>query len=304
MCMTEEPLDGCLRISIGAEPHRLRLFMRFVANAMKRRSVFTGAILMLALSMCALAQTQAGGAQTGGDPQQRPAQSEEAADSNPMQVVFMQIRSEYTNLNGDNWTDALILRSDRVLLKHNRYGGKVGLLTRFDIPLVTAKIGSSTHTGLGDIYIQALQLPLLHRRLGFFVGGGVSIPTATYQTLGTGKWTIGPIAGPLINFKPGHFAFVKVQYGASIAGPSTRRALNFLEVTPLMSWRLPHHRWVLVTAESHTDFKNSNRTWFKGGVQVGRVFSKKVAAWIEPNVFWGGTRPGSFTVRLGIVKNR
>src|SRR6266540_2735697 len=109
MCMTEEPLDGCLRISIGAEPHRLRLFMRFVANAMKRRSVFTGAILMLALSMCALAQTQAGGAQTGGDPQQRPAQSEEAADSNPMQVVFMQIRSEYTNLNGDNWTDALIL---------------------------------------------------------------------------------------------------------------------------------------------------------------------------------------------------
>ena len=273
--------------------------MRFVEDWLKRGSPLMVAIMVLAMSRCILAQTQ-----TGGAPQQKPPPSEEAADSNPMQVVFMQIRSEYTNLNGHNWTEALIFRSDRVLLQHKRYGGKTGLLTRFDIPMVTARIGSSTHAGLGDTYVQALELPILHRRVGFFVGGGVSIPTATYKTLGTGKWTIGPIAGPLINFKPGHFAFVKVQYGASIAGPSTRSDLNFLEVTPLISWRLPHRRWVLVTAVSHTDFKNSGRTWFKGGVQLGHVFSKKLAAWVEPNILWGGTRPGSFTLRMGFVRNR
>jgi hypothetical protein len=115
---------------------------------------------------------------------------EGASDSNPLGVVLLQFRNEYYNLNDGNWTNALIIRSDRVFLKKNNLGGKLGILTRFDLPIVAADIGSSTHAGLGDLYGQFTYVLYLTPKFGLFLGSGASEPSATYKTLGTGKWTI------------------------------------------------------------------------------------------------------------------
>lgn len=44
------------------------------------------------------------------------------ADSNPLEVVLLQVRNEYYSLNNGNWGDALIIRSDRAFLRKNRWG--------------------------------------------------------------------------------------------------------------------------------------------------------------------------------------
>ena len=142
-------------------------------------------------------------------PAQIPAEEpNEGADSNPLQVVLFNIRSEYSNLNDGNWSEALIARSDKAFLRTKKYGGKRGILTRFDFPIVTVKVASSTHAGLGDLYGQFTYVPFLTRRFALFLGSGLVLPTATYQTLGSGKWTVAPLGGPMYFFGRKGFAYL------------------------------------------------------------------------------------------------
>lgn len=229
---------------------------------------------------------------------------EKGQDSNPVSTVFLQIRNEYINLNGSNWINATILRSDKAFFRKRRFGGKVGVITRWDVPFVISKSGPATHAGLGDIYLQAIQFPKLTRRGGFGVGTGLSVPTATHKTLGTGKWTIAPIGIPVWFFGRGNLAFIKFQQFVSFAGAGSRPDLSYLLVTPLVRWRVKQKSWVILTAESRTNFKPVNSTWYKAGIQFGHIVSKKLAVWVEPNILWGPTRPGNFSLKFSFVRNR
>ena len=238
-------------------------------------------------------------------PAQIPAQEPNAgADSNPLQVVLFNIRSEYSNLNDGNWSEAVIARSDKAFLRNKKYGGKRGILTRFDFPIVTVKVASSTHAGLGDLYGQFTYVPFLTRRFAFFLGSGLVLPTATYPTLGFGKWTAAPLGGPAYFFGRKGFAYLKFQEYVSFAGNSSRPDVDYFLVTPTILWRITRKSWVLVDEESHTDFENSSRTWYKAGFQVGRALNTKFGAWIKPEFLWGGSRPGDFNLKFSLVWNR
>ncbi len=254
----------------------------------------------------------------------------EGADSDPLRVTLLQVRNEYYKLSNGNWQDALIIRSDRAFLRTSRWGGKVGLLTRFDIPIVTAhlptgvtllpgfrlalrlgipnarvQVNSSTHAGLGDVYGQFIVAPLLTRRFALFFGSGVSIPSATYRTLGLGKWTAAPLGGPLCYFGRGRgFALIKFQDFTSFAGNSNRPPVRYVLVTPTVLWAFHPPMWVLVREESHTDLTSPTGTWYTAGLQVGRVFNGKVAAWITPEVLWGPQRPGNFNLKISFAWKR
>jgi hypothetical protein len=270
---------------------------------MLRKFTLTAVALWFLFCLCAAAKAQDA-------PSPEPSPTPDAApvvvgeDSNPVQVVYFQVRSEYADLNGDNWVEAVIIRSDKAILRKSRFGGKIGVLTRFDLPLVTAKVGTATHAGLGDLYLQVVHAPILNRRGAFFFGSGLSVPTATHKTLGTGKWSLAPLIGPLVFFGHGNFAFLKFQQFFSVAGPSSRRSVNYLLVTPVVLWRLPRKSWVQLSAESRTEFNNANRTWYKAGVQLGRAFTNKIAASVQPEFLFGANRPGTFNLKLSLVLNR
>ena len=68
---------------------------------------------------------------------------------------------------------------------------------RTDVPITTTHVGSETKTGLGDIYGQVLLIPYVNRRFAFVTGTGLVLPTATYRTLGLGKWQLAPLAVPV-----------------------------------------------------------------------------------------------------------
>ena len=54
------------------------------------------------------------------NPPPGPAEEEVRDESDPTRSVFFSVRNEYFNLNDEAWTNALILRSDRVFLRKRR----------------------------------------------------------------------------------------------------------------------------------------------------------------------------------------
>ncbi len=204
-------------------------------------------------------------------------------------------------MNG-SWNNRVVLRKDAVVLKGKRGGGRNGYLLRTDVPITTTHLGSETHTGLGDIYGQALFIPYLTRKFAFVVGTGVVIPTATHRTLGFGKWQVAPLAVPVwfLRRKRGFF-MVKFQNFTSVAGVGDRPDVHALFVNPTLNY-IPARRWVIqADAESRTNWKNGNRTDFRIGFGAGRVMTRRLFLGVKCEVPFGGTRSGDWTMRVTTI---
>lgn len=102
---------------------------------------------ILMLFFCVIAGAQEGTSPTVAPPP--PA----GDDSDPTKPVVWSLREEYSNLPGQAWNNAFILRLDRAVLKERpRPLGKDGILTRVDIPFVVARRADGTSAGLGNSY--------------------------------------------------------------------------------------------------------------------------------------------------------
>jgi hypothetical protein len=248
-------------------------------------------LLFLASSSPALAQTP----QTGSQPQEPDA----SVDDNPTRAVFFSVREEYRNLTNGAWNNRLIFRKDKVVLKGDRFGGRSGFLLRTDVPITTTHLGSETHTGLGDIYGQALYVPYLSRKFAFVTGTGVVVPTATHKTLGLGKWQLAPLAVPVWFLSKGKgFFYVKVQDYFSIAGVSDRPDVNALFINPTLNY-VPARRWLVqAEVESRTNWKNDKRTDLRVGFGAGRVLTRRFFLGVKCEVPIGATRSGDWTMKI------
>lgn len=229
-----------------------------------------------------------------------PEPEEEVRDeSDPTQSVFFSVRNEYFNLSNQAWTNVLILRSDRVFLRRRRrLGGKLGILTRFDVPMVTTGVGGATHAGLGDLYAQALYVPWMTPRFAVALGSGLTFPTATDQTLGGGKWRAAPVVAPIWFFpeRKGFF-LVKLQNYVSFAGDPDRPDSNYLLITPTFTRRFRPRWWILLDTEIKTDWERANCHSFRTGLQIGHVVTPRIAIAVKPEVPWGGHREGDWAVK-------
>jgi hypothetical protein len=224
---------------------------------------------------------------------------EAGVDDNPTRAVFFSIREEYRNLRNGGWNNRIVLRRDKVVLKGKKFGGRSGYLLRTDVPITTTHLGSETHTGLGDIYGQALYIPHANRKFAFVIGSGIVLPTATHKTLGFGKWQVAPLAVPVWFLSPGKgYFFVKIQDYISIAGVGDRPGVHALFVNPTLNY-VPARRWLVqADAESRTNWKNSNRTDFRIGFGVGKVMTRRLFVGVKCEVPMGATRPGDWTIKL------
>ena len=238
-----------------------------------------------------MAQTPESGSQ--------PEQPDAGVDDNPTRAVFFSVREEYRNLTKGAWNNRLVFRKDAVVLKGDRVGGRTGFLLRTDVPITTTHVGSETHTGLGDIYAQALYIPYLSRKFAFVTGTGVVLPTATHKTLGFGKWQAAPLAVPVWFMPKGKgFLSVKFQDFISIAGVGDRADVHALFINPTLNY-IPARRWLVqADAESRTNWKNDNRTDFRVGFGAGKVMTRRLFIGIKCEVPIGPTRSGDWTIRV------
>ena len=254
--------------------------------------------LTLAVVTLFFASSSATMAQTD-PPASQQVEPEAAVDDNPTRAVFFSVREEYRNLANGAWNNRLIFRKDKVVLKGQRLGGRTGFLLRTDVPLTTTHLGSETHTGLGDIYGQALYIPYLSRKFAFVTGTGVVLPTATHKTLGFGKWQLAPIAVPLWFLPKGKgFFYVKVQDFISVAGVGDRPDVNALFVNPTLNY-IPANRWLVqAEVETRTNWKNNNRTDLRMGFGAGKVLTHRYFLGAKCEVPIGATRSGDWTIKV------
>ena len=233
--------------------------------------------------------------QSGSQPQQADA----GAEDNPTRAVFFGIRDEYRNLVNGTWNNRIIMRKDAIALKGKPGTSRTGFLLRTDIPITTTHLGAETHTGLGDIYAQALYIPYLSRKFAFVTGSGVVFPTATHKTLGFGKWQVAPLAVPVWFLPQGRgFFLVKFQEFISFAGAGNRPDVHALFINPTLNF-IPIKRWLVqADVESGTNWKNENRTDFRVGFGVGRVMNRKFFLGIKSEIPIGATRSGNWTLKI------
>ncbi|MCM3901151.1 MAG: hypothetical protein ND866_05550 [Pyrinomonadaceae bacterium] len=250
-----------------------------------------GVLLVFPFSSPTLAQAP--------QPASQPQQPEAGVDDNPTRAVFFSVREEYRNLKDGAWNNRLVLRKDTIVLKGKKAGGRTGYLLRTDVPITTTHLGSETHTGLGDIYGQALYIPYLSRKFAFVTGTGIVLPTATHKTLGLGKWQVAPMAVPVwfLPQKKGFF-LVKFQDFISFAGVGDRPDVHSLFINPTLNY-IPARRWLVqADVESRTNWKNDNRTDFRVGFGAGKVMTRRLFIGIKCEVPMGGTRPGDWTMKV------
>jgi hypothetical protein len=246
------------------------------------------------LSSPAIAQTTQSGSQAQ--------QQEAGVEDNPTRAVFLSVRDEYRNLKDGAWNNRLILRKDALVLKGSR-AARRGFLLRADLLITTTHLGSETHTGLGDLYGQALYIPYLSRKFAFVAGSGFLFPTATHKTLGLGKWQVAPLAVP-VWFLPRAkgFFLVKVQDFISIAGVGDRPDVHTLGVNPALIYVPARRWWIPIEMESRTNWKNHHKTNYRVGFGLGRVVTSKFGLEIRGEVPFGGTRPGDWTIKVAAIR--
>jgi hypothetical protein len=282
---------------------------RLTAKITRRISTITialvGMVLFSALSSVTLARTLQASPRTQPSPAPQPSPSpstqepEAAVDYNPTRAVFFSIREEYRNLTNGAWNNRIVLRKDTVVLKGKPKGNRTGFLLRTDVPITTTHLGSETHTGLGDIYGQALYIPYFTRKFAFVTGSGIVLPTATHRTLGLGKWQVAPLAVPVWFLGGGKgFVQVKIQNFTSVAGVSDRPDVNALFINPLINY-IPARRWLVqAEVESRTNWENDNRTDFRVGFGAGKVLAHRLFLGLKCEIPIGATRSGDWTLKI------
>lgn len=217
----------------------------------------------------------------------------------PTKPVFFNIREEFYDLKGDDWRNFFILRSDIIKL-----GGLRNFLLRFDVPIVSADLGQGSQTGIGDIYSQLLLIPYASKKFFLAAGSGITAPSATESSLGTGKWQFDPLAIPgwWLGERRALF-FIKVQDFISFAGQSDRDNVHYMTVNPFFIAKLSEKWWVGADTEAKFNWEQDNRKSYKSGVLLLRMWTDTFGTWIKPEIPWGPNREGDWTIKASCFWN-
>jgi hypothetical protein len=153
------------------------------------------------------------------------------------------------------------------------------------LPVITTG-GPDGKTGIGDLFL--LDVEISQVSSGSWGWGGVaSLPIATEDTMGSGKWEAGPMV-MYINKKalaPKHAIFGILAYNQwSFAGDSDRSDVNKFTFQPI--W-VKHTNWGYVgwtDINATIDWKNDNQFSFPVGLRIGKVFHGKTPfnAYVQP----------------------
>ena len=127
------------------------------------------------------------------------------------------------------------------------------------------------HTGAGDLNLFDL---FLFKAGGLELGVGpqLTLPTASRDETGTGKWQAG-LAGVVI--APQHFGMAGglVTWQQSFAGDDDRPNVNTLQVQPFVIWNLPQAFYLRSTATMTWNLRNGDYA-IPVGLGAGKIWKQ------------------------------
>jgi len=212
---------------------------------------------------------------------QQPSAADVTAANNPLtpKITFnIHDQSSPVLYDVDQGSNALLLRG---VIPH-KLGGR-GQLFRYTLPIVTTPDGlGGSVSGLGDLNIFDLFPFLLKKaRVELAIGPQLTIPTATNDNTGTGKWQGG---FAFVAAAPRSFgvAGALVTWQHSFAGDDNRDTQHNLGVQPLFNYNLPQSWYFRSSATWNFSFAQD--TWV---IPIGAGLGK---VWLRP----GGTTINAF----------
>ncbi|MCW1409735.1 hypothetical protein OLZ32_16535 [Rhizobium sp. 1AS11] len=169
-------------------------------------------------------------------------------------------------------------------------------LFRFTLPIATSPdVPSGYVTGLGDFTLMDLFILPKHGDVTLGAGPLLVVPTATDESLGSGKWQIGA-AGVVVAPQRWGLLGALATYQTSFAGVDDREDVNLLTFQPILNINLSDG-WYLRSSATWTFNLESGNSYIPVGAGVGKVFQldKGVTmnAFVEPQYTVWHDGPGA-----------
>lgn len=222
--------------------------------------VCTGKLLALAMFSLMMSRAMA----------QHPSAEEMNASNNPLHpAIGVNLQNQYVGRYyglGDEDGNSLLMRGT---LPHKTFG--MPQLLRATLPVNTTPdippVGSKT--GLGDLNLLNVFLAK-SRGIEYGVGPQLTIPTATRDETGTGKWQAG-LAGVVMAPQKWGMVGGLVTWQHSFAGHSGRPTQDNLQAQPFLIYNLPRGWYLRSSATWNWDIKRD--TYYAPiGAGLGKVF--------------------------------
>ena len=185
----------------------------------------------------------------------------------------------------------------------------LNLITRTIAPVLyqpEVESNSGGEFGLGDINESLFFSPSKPSKIVWGVGPIVQFPTATDDTLGTGKWEAGPTAIALT--MPGHWVMgVLVNNLWSFAGDNDRKDVNLFTLQYFVNYNFSHGWYLTSSPVNNANWKadNNNRWTIPFGGGGGKIFHVgKQALNFQTQAFYNAERPAGaadWTLRIQLV---
>ncbi len=212
---------------------------------------------------------------TAAKPEQESSDIAKAAQNPIAHMISVPFENDFYPQTGMNKEDEYVLEIKPVVpipLSRNW-----NLITRTIIPVIqTPELvpGINGTDGLGDIQESLFFSPTKVGLGGIIWGAGpaISVPTATDNTYGTGKTSIGPTV--VVLESRGHWLFGSLAQNlwSVEAGPKERPAVNQMLLQPFVNYNLPH-KWYLTSSPIITaNWKLDDGRWLVPvGGGVGKI---------------------------------
>jgi hypothetical protein len=176
--------------------------------------------------------------------------------------------------------DGLGISVTTVTFKYDRaiqgvYGFNVELpIARFESPF-------GNDNGLGDMNLRFRAQRRVGERVTVLTGVETVLPTATADSLGSGKFQLNPIFAGVYAFSRTTFLAAVAKHQFSVAGDDEREDIRLGQYRLLLGYTSPKGYWVVADFQQWADYKNNGRLDFSPEVEVGKMVGPTTGVWIR-----------------------
>ena len=234
------------------------------------------------------------------EPQEpKPAAHAASNGTNPAELITrIEVKYQYQNFASGDLHGIVIIRGDYALTP------KVAF--RMDLPILhfdSQTPGLRSESGIGDIVTSMTFVKIFSRRFVGAVVPRIDFPTATHDSLGSGKYSFKPVVAGVTPVAKGVALVGVLEYRVSFAGNRNRADINEMSLKPILLKSFLEGPlkgyYVNPQAEIIVDFENNNRTTLQLAANMGKTLNKNVVVFVVPTIHVAGTKRESFKLEVG-----
>jgi hypothetical protein len=215
-------------------------------------------------------------------------------------VGRLQLTSQYINLARGADATLSTLRVDLPF--------RGNFLLRMDTPFLRTsdpnQPGIPSQRGLSDFAVTAGWRAYNSPEYALLVGAVSTFPTAAEDTLGSGKYTVGP-AIATARFLPRLDSFLigLLSYQTSVGGDPSRKDISLLNLTAQVNSFWGERWWTVFQAIWQVDFERSGKSSMTMELEAGRSLIGRFGAYVRPGIgIWGRDLIGAYqwNIEVGV----